>query len=133
MPTDDQPHRTFSKTDSKSARCSELNPLRLEDTSIPGDICQSWHFYNCTRSHILTRYPKAYPSCGRRHCWSPAAPPGSSLNAVSARSCWSIVASCSISGSSGYRRFSIYLANRSVESAAEAEVDRLEGLTLASF
>src|SRR5574341_1952296 len=73
MPTDDQPHRTFSKTDSKSARCSELNPLRLEDTSIPGDICQSWHFYSCTRSHILTRYPKAYPSCGRRHCWSPAA------------------------------------------------------------
>jgi hypothetical protein len=54
------------------------------------------------------------------------------VHAASMRSCWSIGASCSISGSSGYRRSSIYLPNRSVESA-EAEVDRPEGLTSASF
>lgn len=45
---------------------------------------------------------------------------------------WVIGASCSISGSSGYRRSSRYLPHRSVESA-EAEVDRLEGSTSASF
>ena len=57
---------------------------------------------------------------------------GSSPSAASTRSCWSIAASCSTSGLSGSRRSSMYLRNRSVESA-EAEVDRLEGLMSASF
>jgi hypothetical protein len=53
-------------------------------------------------------------------------------NAASTRLCWCIGGSCSISGSSAFRPFSIYRPNP-LGASAEGEVDRPGGLTSASF